>query len=111
HRGGVGLAVAARVVGDHLVPGPRQRLGAVQDLAPGRGDPVAEDDWRPLPRRFASQRRVRPGGERPRLQRHQPRAATARSRSATDSYWAPVRETLRWRTIPSPSMTKIARCT
>ena len=46
----IGLAVAAGVVGDDSVPGPLQRPRAVDDVAPGGGDAVAEDDRRALPR-------------------------------------------------------------
>ena len=51
--------------------GALQRPRAVHDVAPGRGDPVAEDDRRPLPRRLAADRRALARDERPRLGRHQ----------------------------------------
>ena len=50
-RGGVGLAVAARVVGDDPVAGPLQRPRAVDDVAAAGGEAVAEDDRGPLPAR------------------------------------------------------------
>ena len=85
-RGGIGLAVAAGVVGDDPVAGALQRPRAVDDVAAGRGDAVAEDDRRPLPGRLAADGRRRADHEgRRRGARHQPTEATARWRSSTDS--------------------------
>src|SRR3954468_23280058 len=53
-RGRIGLAVAARVVGDHRVPGPLQSTGPVDHRDARRRDPMAEDDRRPLPRPLAA---------------------------------------------------------
>jgi putative thioredoxin len=47
---GIGLAVAARVVGDHAVAGALEGFGAHHDVAVRRGQPVQEDDGRALAR-------------------------------------------------------------
>ena len=85
-RGRIGLAVAAGVVGDDPVAGALQRPRAVDDVAAGRGEAVAEDYRRPLPRLLAADGRLLADDEGRRLgARHQPTEATARWRSSTDS--------------------------
>ena len=83
----------------------------MQDLAAGRCQPVAEDQGAALPLPLAPQRGACGNLEGRRPSRHHSIAATARSMSSTDWKVAPVRETWRWRTTPSPSITKIARIT
>ena len=56
-----------RVVGDDEVTDPFESPRAVQDIAAGRGDPMTEDDWRPLPRNLATNRQSLSVGEGLRL--------------------------------------------
>ena len=80
----VRLAVTAGVVGDDGATSALQDPRAVDDVAPGRGDPVTEDDRRALAGVLASDRRPIAGRELDRLGGHQPTAARARSMSPTD---------------------------
>src|SRR3954471_12835348 len=57
YRGRIGLPVAARVVGNHRVPGALQDTGPMNHRDARRRDPMAEDDRRPLPRPLAPDRR------------------------------------------------------
>ena len=84
-RGGIRLAVAAGVVERPAVPAAGEQLRAVDDVAPGRGEPVAEDDRRSLPGALPAERRpVRRDGDGSRLGRAQPLPSAAGS-SAIES--------------------------